>query len=137
MPTVVRSGDFIERPVTEAKSKNSVRSYEWMPDKDHAELHHEDKRTSKVRVLASTHDRLIKAKKKQRPGTTSSASSRKKLQQHHPSTKVEKSSGRQNEVYIDEEELREIRKRKKAEAQAKEFDRKKELRKKGRGGGRR
>ena len=50
VPTVVNVGDFIERPVTEAKSKSYVRAYEWMPDKDQSELHKEDKKTAKVKV---------------------------------------------------------------------------------------
>ena len=66
---MVHSGGFIERPVTEAKIKNSVRSYEWMPDKDHAQLHREDKRTSRVKVLASTNeDQLGAAAKRTRSG---------------------------------------------------------------------
>lgn len=38
---------------------------------------------------------------------------------------------RENEVFIDEEDMMEIKKKMKAKAEAKEFGRKKELRKKG------
>ena len=155
---MVHSGGFIERPVTEAKIKNSVRSYEWMPDKDHAQLHREDKRTSRVKVLASTNedqlgaaakrtrsgriqsnninnnnDNLIKFRKRVKPILPSTSSSTSALK-HRLGAKVEKPtslSRGQNEVFVDPEELLELRKKQKAAVEAKEFERKKELRKKG------
>jgi primosomal protein N' len=48
---------FIERPVNVVK-KATIAMYEWMPDKDHANLHGEDKKTANaIKVVASTHKR--------------------------------------------------------------------------------
>ena len=134
VPTVVNVGGFIERPVTEAKSKSHVRSYEWMPDKDHAELHREDKKTAKVKVLATTHRLGNDVDRKPSRGYLANKK-KKSTKKHHHHRRVTKEKDTaeltNNEVFVNEEEMREIKRKMKAQAEAKEYGRKKEMRKKG------